>query len=139
MDELEGRGPGPRIGPVAEGLGLSPRMVRYLEAQGVLRPERGPGPGGHRHYPPPEVALARAAEQALGDGHPTATLRALREMADKRVALARADEDPLPWYELLAIARAVEVAVRPAAPGPAGPREPGPRAGGPDPTKPPRR
>lgn len=101
-----------RIGPAAERLGLSPRMVRYLEEQGVLRPERGPGLRVHRHFPPPELALAAAAVAATQAGHPSATLRAFRDLADGRVRAARAAEDPLAWFELLALARAVDVVVR---------------------------
>ena len=55
----------PRIGPAGEAIGLSPRMVRYLEEQGVIAAERGPGPRGHRHYPPPELHLGRAASLAM--------------------------------------------------------------------------
>lgn len=101
-----------RIGPAGESIGLSPRMVRYLEEQGVMVPERGPGPRGHRHYPPPELLLGRAAAQAMDDGHPTATLRALRELARRRVDDVRGSGDPLAWFELLALARAVELARR---------------------------
>src|SRR5690349_13291564 len=111
----------PRIGPAAEAMGLSARMVRYLDAQGVVRPERGPGPAGHRHIPPPELHLGRAAARAMEDGHATATLRALRDLADRRVAEVRRGGDPLAWFELLAIARAVELARisdEPAPPGP---------------------
>ena len=111
-----------RIGPSAEWAGLSARMVRYLEAQGVLRPERGPGPAGHRHFPPPEVALTRAAAQSLDRGHATRTLRTLRDQADRRVAEARSAADPLGWFQLLALARAVETAVREDEPRPPNPR-----------------
>lgn len=122
----------PRIGPAGEAIGLSPRMVRYLEEQGVISAERGPGPRGHRHYPPPELHLGRAAARAMEASHPTATLRAVRALADRRVADVRASGDPLAWYELLAIARAVEIARRadeaspahPTAPSPAAPRRP---------------
>jgi DNA-binding transcriptional MerR regulator len=102
----------PRIGPAGEAIGLSPRMVRYLEEQGVIAAERGPGPRGHRHYPPAELHLGRAAARAMDAGHPTATLRALRSLAERRVADARASGDPLSWFELLALARAVEIARR---------------------------
>ncbi len=101
-----------RIGPAAERLGLSPRMVRYLEAQGVLCSERGPGPRGHRHFPPPELLLGAAAVAAADAGHPTATLRALRDLADRRVRAALESDDPLQRFELLALARAVEEATR---------------------------
>jgi len=108
----------PRIGPAGEAMGLSARMVRYLEEQGVIRAERGPGPGGHRHFPPPELHVGRAAALAMEAGHPTATLRAIRGLATRRVADVRASGDPLAWFELLALARAVELAARPDGPAP---------------------
>lgn len=120
----------PRIGPAGAAIGLSPRMVRYLEEQRVIAAERGPGPRGHRHYPPPELHLGRAAAQAMEAGHPTATLRALRTLAERRVADARRSGDPLAWFELLSLARAVEIARRADEPEPPNPRRelgPGPR------------
>jgi DNA-binding transcriptional MerR regulator len=125
-----------RIGPSAERLGRSPRMLRYLEEHGVLRPERGPGPRGHRHFPPPEIALGAIAAQALDAGYSSAVLRALRELADRRVAAALADEDPLAWFELLAIGRAVEAEVREQLPPPPPPPRPG-QARGEEPPPPP--
>jgi DNA-binding transcriptional MerR regulator len=119
----------PRIGPAGEAIGLSPRMVRYLEEQGVIAAERGPGPRGHRHYPPPELHLGRAAAQAMDDGHPTATLRALRALAERRVADVQSSGDPLAWFELLALARAVENARRASEPEPGPPQPPGPPPG----------
>jgi hypothetical protein len=105
-----------RIGPAAERLGLSPRMVRYLEAQGVLRSERGPGPRAHRHFPPPELALGAAAVEATEAGYGSATLRAVRELAERRVEAAFAAGDPLSRFELLALARAVDERTRPPRP-----------------------
>ncbi len=116
----------PRIGPAGEAIGLSPRMVRYLEEQGVIAAERGPGPRGHRHYPPPELHLGRAAARAMDGGHPTATLRALRSLAERRVADVRASGDPLAWFDLLALARAVEIARRADEPDPVAGRPPEP-------------
>jgi hypothetical protein len=122
------------IGEVGEAAGLSPRMLRYLEQQGVVAPERrlptGPrdrhaGPG-HRHYPPPEVRIARAAAEAMDRGVASGTLRALRGLAGSRVAAVRESRDPLAWFELLALARAVETAAREDDPPP--PRPPGPKA-----------
>jgi DNA-binding transcriptional MerR regulator len=103
-------------------------MLRYLEQQGVIRPERGPG--GHRHFPPPELALAKAAAAALQAGATIATLSAFRRLADRRVEQARVDPDPLAWFDLVAIARAVDPYTRPAppaAPPPVPPEPPGPR------------
>lgn len=116
----------PRIGPAGEAIGISPRMVRYLEEQGVIAAERGPGPRDHRHYPPPELHLGRAAALAMDAGHPTATLRALRSLADRRVRDARLSGDPLAWFELLALGRAVEIARRTDEPEPKPPPEPAP-------------
>ncbi len=118
----------PRIGPAGEAIGLSPRMVRYLEEQGVIVAERGPGRRGHRHYPPPELHLGRAAARAMDAGHPTATLRALRALAERRVADVRASGDPLAWFELLALARAVEIVRRADETEPPHPPEPPPGA-----------
>lgn len=132
VDEL------PRIGPAGESIGLSPRMVRYLEEQGVVAAERGPDGRGHRHYPPPELHLGRAAAHAMDAGHPTATLRALRVLAERRVADARASGDPLGWFELLALARAVELARRVDEP-PPGPPDAGAPPLGPPAMGPPRR
>ncbi len=124
----------PRIGPAGEAIGLSPRMVRYLEEQRVIAAERGPGGRGHRHFPPPELHLGRAAARAMEGGHPTATLRAIRSLAERRVTDARASGDPLAWFELLALARAVEIARRADETDPGPPRPPaGPLEGGPRP------
>lgn len=107
-------------------MGLSPRMVRYLEQQGVIYAERGPDDRGHRHFSPPELHLGRAASLAMDAGQPSATLRAIRQLATARVAQARESRDALAWFELLALARAVELArrsdePRPLAPSPRGP------------------
>lgn len=127
-------------------------MARYLEEQGVLRPDRGPDDRGHRHFPPPELELARVAAAALKAGASIDGLATVRRLADRRVAAAHVDADPLAWFELLAIARAADriihaQAVGRAEPlgdrtGPHGPRAkhgPGkddpparPRGGGPD-------
>jgi hypothetical protein len=124
----------PRIGPAGAAMGLSPRMVRYLEEQGVIAAERGPGPRGHRHFPPPELHLGRAGAEAMTAGHPTATLRALRQLAKRRVAGARGSGDPLAWFELLALARAVELVRRQDEPAPLEP----PHGHGSGPNRPPR-
>jgi hypothetical protein len=108
------------IGEVGAAAGLSPRMLRYLEQQGVVAPERRPLPGpaadhpgpGHRHYSPSEVRIARAASEAMDRGVATGTLRALRGLAVSRVAAVRESGDPLAWFELLALARAVDTAAR---------------------------
>jgi hypothetical protein len=105
-------------------------MVRYLEEQGVIAAERGPGPRGHRHYPQPELHLGRAGARAMEAGHPSATLRALRELAARRVADVRASDDPLAWFELLALARAVDIARRADEP-PGPPHPPDAQAGPP--------
>ncbi len=123
MTDLENQDESPRIGALSNDLGVSPRMLRYLEQQGVLRPERGPDPRGHRHYPPPELALGNAASAALRSGATIGALATIRRLAERRVAAALADGDPLLIFELLAVARSVELATRPVGP-PGGPPRP---------------
>jgi hypothetical protein len=103
------------IGATAGATGISPRMLRYLEAQGVVRPDRNPGPHhgphpGARHFPPHEVRIARVAGAAMQAGAATSTLAALRKLADRRVTEARRSADPLAWYDLLVLAAAVQEA-----------------------------
>lgn len=97
-----------RIGESAAELGLSPRMTRYLEEQGVLKPDRGPDDRGHRHYPPTELELARVAAEALKAGVSIDGLATVRRLADRRAEVALSEPDPLARFELLAIARAAE-------------------------------
>lgn len=101
------------IGETAGTTGISPRMLRYLEDQGVLRPDRVPGPQlARRHFPPHEVRIARAAAAAMEAGASTGTLASLRALADRHVARTRAGDDPLGWYALLVHAAAIEAAAR---------------------------
>src|SRR3954447_1440157 len=49
--------PGISIQQAAETTGWSPRMLRYLEHSGLIRPLRTPG--GHRTYGPRQIARLR--------------------------------------------------------------------------------
>lgn len=67
-------------------LGTTPRMLRYREALGLLRPPRGSG--GHREYGEREIAAAAYAaelEQRYGVG-PSELGFALRVLRDPAIA-----------------------------------------------------
>ena len=89
---------------------LRPRMVRYLEEQGVIAAERGPGPRGHRHYPPPEMHLAGPPPRPWMRGIQRRRLRALEHLwPDPARPRCPPSDNPLAWFELLALGRAVEI------------------------------
>ena len=103
----------PRIGPAGRmsDRHLTPRMVRYLEEQGVIAAERGPGPRGHRHYPPPESASrpGRRPGHGCGASNGDAAPCPPASLADQRVRDARLSDNSLAWFQLLALGRAVEI------------------------------
>jgi DNA-binding transcriptional MerR regulator len=61
-----------RIGELAHRTGVSVRLLRYYEEQGLLRPERRPS--GYRDYREPDVALVRRIRCLLAAGLSTATI-----------------------------------------------------------------
>lgn len=63
-----------RIGAVARATGVSPRVLRYYEEQGLLRPTRLAS--GYREYTEPDVAAVRNIRSLLAAGLP------LRVIAD---------------------------------------------------------
>jgi len=76
-----------RITEAARRLGLSPRMLRYREALGLLPPSRVRSPG-HRKYGEDELRAAELAlelEQTFGVG-PAELAFGLRVLAEPRVA-----------------------------------------------------
>lgn len=61
-----------RIGELARRSGVSPRLLRYYEEQGLLSPQRRPS--GYREYAPSDVALVRRIRGLLAAGLSTATI-----------------------------------------------------------------
>lgn len=64
-----------RIGDLARTTGVSRRLLRYYEDQGLLRPERLAN--GYREYSESDVATVRHIRALLSAGLPTATIARL--------------------------------------------------------------
>ncbi|RVX45500.1 DNA-binding transcriptional MerR regulator [Nonomuraea polychroma] len=62
-----------RIGDLAREAGVSPRMLRYYEEQGLLRSQRSSG--GHRRYADDSPATVRNIRGLLAAGLPTHLIR----------------------------------------------------------------
>ncbi|MFC9250250.1 MerR family transcriptional regulator [Amycolatopsis thailandensis] len=61
-----------RIGELSRRSGVSHRLLRYYEEQGLLRPQRRPS--GYREYPTSDVAVVRRIRGLLAAGLSTATI-----------------------------------------------------------------
>jgi DNA-binding transcriptional MerR regulator len=61
------------IGELAASTGVSPRMLRYYEQQGLLPAERGPN--GYRHYASDAVRTVRQIKALLAAGLTTEVIR----------------------------------------------------------------
>jgi len=64
-----------RIGALADETGVSRRLLRYYEEQGLLRPVRGAN--GYREYAESDVAAVRHIRFLLAAGLPTAVIARL--------------------------------------------------------------
>ncbi|WP_329540048.1 MerR family transcriptional regulator [Streptomyces sp. NBC_01358] len=62
-----------KIGDLARETGVSPRLLRYYEEQGLLASERPSG--GHRRYGPDASETVRRIRHLLAAGLPTAVIR----------------------------------------------------------------
>lgn len=62
-----------RISEVSEQTGISPRLLRYYEEQGLLVPDRNSS--GYRNYTPTDAEVARRVRQLLDAGLSTAAIR----------------------------------------------------------------
>ncbi|RFS87467.1 MerR family transcriptional regulator [Actinomadura spongiicola] len=64
-----------RIGDVADKTGVSRRLLRYYEEQGLLRPTRLPN--GYRQYSESDVVAVRHIRALLAAGLPTSVIAQL--------------------------------------------------------------
>jgi DNA-binding transcriptional MerR regulator len=62
-----------KIGALAEETGVSPRLLRYYEEQGLLTSHRADG--GHRHYADDAPTVVRRIRTLLAAGLPTRVIR----------------------------------------------------------------
>ncbi|MFD8589558.1 MerR family transcriptional regulator [Streptomyces sp. NPDC059637] len=63
------------IGELSRRTGVSPRMLRYYEEQGLL--EAGRGPNGYRDYDEDSVLTVRQVRALLGAGLSTGVIRSV--------------------------------------------------------------
>jgi DNA-binding transcriptional MerR regulator len=61
-----------RIGALARRTGVSERLLRYYEKQGLLRPARGSN--GYREYDEPDIAIVGHIRALLAAGLPTTVI-----------------------------------------------------------------
>lgn len=61
-----------RIGALARRTGVSERLLRYYEEQGLLQPARGPN--GYREYDEPDIATVGQIRALLAAGLPTTVI-----------------------------------------------------------------
>ena len=69
-----------RIGELSRRTGISPRMLRYYEEQGLLRPERDAG--GYRCYPEAAASLALQVRGLLEVGMTSQIIAAILPSLD---------------------------------------------------------
>ncbi|MFI1884599.1 MerR family transcriptional regulator [Streptomyces jumonjinensis] len=84
-----------RMGEFSRRTGVSQRLLRYYEEQGLLKPERRPS--GYREYAEGDVATVRGIRMLLGAGLSTAVIAELLPcMVDAGRILAPACSGMLP-------------------------------------------
>ncbi|MFE7130158.1 MerR family transcriptional regulator [Streptomyces sp. NPDC057638] len=84
-----------RMGEFSRRTGVSQRLLRYYEEQGLLRPSRRPS--GYREYADEDIATVRGIRMLLGAGLNTATIAELMPcMVDDGQTLAPACSGMLP-------------------------------------------
>jgi len=94
-----------QIAEASEAIGVSPRVLRYWEQLGVVRPTRGPH--GRRHFTRHDLLLMSLVRSLLDEeGRSIGDLRLLRVAADRSVAATATD--PLLRLQLLFLRQASE-------------------------------
>lgn len=84
-----------RMGEFARRTGVSPRLLRYYEEQGLLKPSRRSS--GYREFAEEDIATVRGIRMLLGAGLGTATIAELMPcMVDDGQILAPACSGMLP-------------------------------------------
>ncbi|HLB29238.1 MAG TPA: heavy metal-responsive transcriptional regulator [Dehalococcoidia bacterium] len=90
-----------RIGEVARQAGLSPKAIRFYEAQGLLAPPRR-GENSYRLYPPESVLELRFIRRVQGLGLRLAEIKGILERR-------RRGEVPCGYTEQLLVAKIAEL------------------------------
>jgi DNA-binding transcriptional MerR regulator len=94
-----------QIAEVSRQVGVSPRVLRYWEQSGVVKPSRDPA--GRRHFNRHDLLTIALIRQLLEASETSiADLRLVRELAEREVAAAMSD--PLTRLRLLFQRQAAE-------------------------------
>jgi DNA-binding transcriptional MerR regulator len=94
-----------RMAEASGEIGLSPRVLRYWERIGVVKPSRDPA--GRRHFSRHDLLLMALVREVVGDSETSISdLRLVRELAEREVVAAMAD--PLTRLKLLFLRQEAE-------------------------------
>ncbi|MHB1575963.1 MAG: MerR family transcriptional regulator [Candidatus Dormibacteria bacterium] len=94
-----------RIAEASRQVGVSPRVLRYWEQSGVVRPSRDPA--GRRHFNRHDLLAISLIRELLDSSETSISdLRLIRELAEREVTAAMAD--PLTRLRLLFQRQAAE-------------------------------
>ena len=98
-----------QIAEASRQVGVSPRVLRYWEQSGVVKPSRDPA--GRRHFSRHDLLAISLIRQLLDASETSiADLRLIRELAEREVAAAMSD--PLTRLRLLFQRQAAEEGFR---------------------------
>lgn len=81
---------------LAEAIGVTPRVLRYWEEQGLISPTRE---HGKLRYSPRDMAIARLTKRLLDAGASVDGLRMLKDLSERDVRLAGMSPDADVLYE----------------------------------------
>jgi DNA-binding transcriptional MerR regulator len=82
---------------IAEAVGVTPRVVRYWEEQGLISPSRE---HGKLRYSPRDMAIARLTKRLLDSGMGVEGLRMLKELSERDIRRAATSGDERDLIEL---------------------------------------
>jgi DNA-binding transcriptional MerR regulator len=85
------------IPKLADEVGVTPRVVRYWEKQGLISPSRE---HGRLRYSPRDHAIARHVKHLLDEGVGIDGIRVLRSIAERDVRTAAGDDAMLEEFAL---------------------------------------
>jgi len=119
-----------RIQEAGQEVGVSARMLRYWEQQGLLTPSRGPG--RHRRYNRHDLLVMKLVKRLMDEhGYTVGEVRLIKKLADQEADLALSSGDDLlilrlllqrnraePYYERLLELHGLGARPRPARPAP---------------------
>lgn len=82
---------------LAEHIGVTPRVLRYWEEQGLISPTRE---HGKLRYSPRDLAIARLTKRLIDAGASLDGLRMLKDISEREIRRAERDRDDAALFEL---------------------------------------